>query len=161
MGRRLRRVPLDWTHPIATEGRDKGQPHPTYDKDYETAAIEWLESVRKWEAGEDPDRAGYEADEGRRVFYWEYESGPPDPAYYRHRRWTPGEATAYQVYENVTEGTPISPVLPDGDAVVSWLVEQGHSERAARAFLESGYAPSFVMDTRSGFFARGIDALDR
>lgn len=59
-------------------------------------------------------------------------------------RWTPGQATAWQVYEEVTEGTPISEVYPDLDTVARKIAaEYGHGFEAMRnkilATLEHGW----------------------
>jgi len=38
----------------------------------------------------------------------DWAGGPPDKEYYRPA-WTEEEATAFQMYETVSEGTPVSP----------------------------------------------------
>lgn len=53
--------------------------------------------------------------------------------------------TAYQVYENVSEGTPVSPDFPTLEALNAWLTKQGLSPEQAQAFVEDGHAPSFVV----------------
>lgn len=60
-------------------------------------------------------------------------------------RWAPEEATCHQVYENVTEGTPVSPVFDSVDDVRDWLVDQGYSHRAAQGFCRQGQAPTLVL----------------
>jgi hypothetical protein len=37
----------------------------------------------------------------------------------------PATLTACQLYENVTEGSPVSPVFSDHEALGAWLAEQG------------------------------------
>ncbi len=59
--------------------------------------------------------------------------------------WAPEEAPCYQIYENVTEGTPVSPVFASIDGVRDWLVGQGYSRRAAEGFCRRGRAPSLVV----------------
>jgi hypothetical protein len=59
--------------------------------------------------------------------------------------WAPEEASCYQVYENVTEGTPVSPVFDSLDGVRDWLVDQGYSQRAAEGFCRHGQAPTLVL----------------
>lgn len=170
MGREIRRVPLDWEHPTQeckhspwAGGCDYAKAHggqcykPLYDDDYHSAAREWIESFDLWRKGEHPDQAEY------CTYYWEY-SSPPNEEDYRARAWTADEATAYQVYETVSEGTPVSPVFATLDALIAWLIQQGHSAHAARAFAESGWAPSIVMycpnDDSPGSIAMGIDTFD-
>lgn len=38
-------------------------------------------------------------------------------------QWKPGEANCFQMYENVTEGTPISPVMDSPEALAQWLAD--------------------------------------
>jgi hypothetical protein len=58
--------------------------------------------------------------------------------------WTPEQATAWQVYEEVTEGTPITKVYPDLNTMAREIAEEcGHSYEAMRkkilASLQYGY----------------------
>jgi hypothetical protein len=153
MGREIRRVPLGWDHP-----KDhRGQYLPLYDKDYDTAAGEWLTALGKWESGEDPDRTEYEAESGERRYYWEWSDSPPDRESYR-QKWPDGAEMGLCVYETVSEGTPISPVFRTEAEAVEWLIGQGHSRTSAEAFIRSGWAPSFVMT--GGHLYSGIDAHD-
>lgn len=79
----------------------------------------------------------------------------PDPARYMPA-WNADEATAWCVYETVTEGTPASPVFDEPEALLRWLVEEaGYSSEAAARFLVDGWAPSFVV--RGGVFLDGIE----
>jgi len=59
--------------------------------------------------------------------------------------WAPEEAPCYQIYENVTEGTPVSPVFDSMDRMRDWLVGQGYTRRAAEGFCRHGRAPSLVV----------------
>lgn len=148
MGREIRRVPRGWEHPKDERGRYK----PLFDEDYETAASEWARNFMAWENGEREQHG----DAPR--YFWDWEGNPPDEEYYRPA-WGDDEATHYQVYENVTEGTPVSPVFATLDELRAWLLEQGHSEHAASKFIEAGYAFSMVMTPR-GVSGLGIDSWD-
>ncbi len=131
MSREVRRVRPDWEHPHRINPYIGGDEfRPLFD-DYADAA------------------ASFEADPDD----WDGEA--PDPARYMPA-WAPEEATAYQVYESVSEGTPISPVLPDREALIEWLVNDGSglgiggrkmplTREQAERFAGSGYAPSMVM----------------
>lgn len=57
----------------------------------------------------------------------------------------PPAGEGYQVWETVSEGSPISPVFPTKEALISWLLDQGYSEGAAEKFAEQGHAFSMVM----------------
>lgn len=77
---------------------------------------------------------------------------PPDRAYDRDRDWTPDEATAYQVYETVSEGTPVSPVFATREDLKAWLISnQGMSDAGAEHFIGMGWVPSAVFRPQTGF----------
>lgn len=95
-------------------------------------------------------------------FFWQYEGDPPDPKYYRPK-WTDEERTHYQVYETVSEGTPMSPVFATKEELIEWLVNDGgddgpHSRQAAERFVEGAWAPSMIIGP--GGMKSGINALD-
>lgn len=64
--------------------------------------------------------------------------------------------TAYQVYENVSEGSPVSPVFENAAELMSWLEKQGVSRESADAFVRQGFAPSFVLRS-DGEIVAGIE----
>ena len=139
MGREIRRVPLGWQHPKDYRGHYK----PINDQPWREAMRNWLDDYGdEWETWTDEE---------------DIES-PPQPEYYRPE-WSE-EPTAYQVYETVSEGTPTSPVFATQDNLRAWLLEQGHSEKAADAFIAGGWAPSFVVNMSVGIMVEGINALD-
>lgn len=73
----------------------------------------------------------------------EVHRGTPTP--YRTRSWTADEATHFQVYETVSEGTPVSPVLPSLEAVVEWAVGEGYTREQAEGFVKWGSARSMML----------------
>lgn len=102
MGREVRRVPKDWEHP-----RDRnGKYLPMYEEDFETEAAKWKEEFKKWVRTD--------------IEYWEYRS-PPNRYYYVPK--SEKEKTHYQMYETVSEGTPISPVMDSPESLARWLVD--------------------------------------
>lgn len=151
MGREIRRVPPDWEHPVYTadDTRDPdrlGKTKPLYDNDYQSVAEEWISHFEAHRRGEP-----ISAWSAKYAYYWEYDS-PPDKEYYRARKWTEEEATHYQMYETVSEGTPLTPVFATKEELVQHLISHGTawdrhpwSETAARAFVEDEYAPSMVV----------------
>lgn len=149
MGREVRRVPRGWEHPKDWRGRYQ----PMLDEDYETKAREWMEKAVAWQDSAYPERVEAEKDGGRYAYYWEWAGAPPDEEYCRPK-WD-GEPTCYQIYETVTEGTPVSPVFETKDRMIQWLMDQGHSRRAAEAFAEGGWVPSMVIT--GGRLITGID----
>jgi hypothetical protein len=142
MGREIRKVPPDWEHPKAYQyGRYDYL--PLFDESYEEALAEWGEEKRKWEAGERPEHYVEQPDE---LTFEEWSGEKPDnPSYYRPA-WPEESRTAIQIYETVSEGTPVSPVFTDKEEAIEWIVENwDRSPEAARKFVEEGWAPSFVI----------------
>lgn len=79
-------------------------------------------------------------------------------AYEAWQKTEPPTGEGYQLWETVSEGSPVSPVFADVEAFVRYLRSEGHSEASARRFVTTGWAPSGVMV--GGTFAANIDALD-
>lgn len=167
MGREVRRVPPSWQHPKDARGRYE----PKHDCAFDAAMDEWIRGREAWNAPGNTKRAEWESEHGR-CPYEEWEGPPPDPDYYRPA-WPEGSATAFQVYENVSEGTPVSPVFATREALVEWLVNDGSgmgiggtrqplSRVAAERFADSGYAPSMVMIPGVGMFtgAQAYEHMD-
>ena len=152
MGREIRRVSSNWEHP-----KDyRGHHIPMHDTDYEAKAHEWLQGLLAWENGTDNDR-----DEASCRYYWDWSGPPPNEESYRPK-WSEQERTHFQIYETVSEGTPVSPIFADKQSLVLWLIKNGHSEKAARQFAEEESVCSMVAITggpNRGIYM-GIDQLD-
>lgn len=122
MGREIRKVPPRWQHPTR-EHHGRMSQQPMYDRRYEDAERDWLEACRKWHAGEDPLRAKRPNDDGSLMSYWEWAGNPPDREY--HRPWKDEDATWFQVWETVTEGTPVTPPFATREELVDYLAANG------------------------------------
>jgi hypothetical protein len=76
----------------------------------------------------------------------------------------PPEGPGWQLWETVSEGSPVSPVLPTREAFVEYLMSQGSTRSAAEAFTKSGWTPSGVMMTKpdgtSTGFVTGIEVAE-
>ena len=163
MGREVRMVPPNWEHPRTNRYGEEGY-QPMYDKPYKQAAKEWMDECLLWHKGEHPSQMSEWAADCE--YYWEYDGNPPDKEYYLPELTE--EPTWYQVYETVSEGTPVSPPFATKEELVDYLVEngdfwdqrRGHSgptREAAEAFVGMGWAPSFV-GTVGGGIVSGVDA---
>ena len=68
----------------------------------------------------------------------------------------PPEGDGWQLWETVTEGSPISPVFADAEGLAQWLAssaagrDQMGSITVARAFVAAGWAPTFVGTPETG-----------
>lgn len=144
MGREIRRVPPDWEHPVDDRN---GNPIPMYDAAYPEQVRRWKKEYEWWKMGIHPGQRGeYACSEDTE--FWEYMM-PPNRRHYREPFEEP--PTAYQVYETVTEGTPITPVFESREGLHEHLVRHGtdaddpFSEHQAMKFIESAWAPSLVI----------------
>lgn len=160
MGREIRMVPPNWEHPKQENGRYQ----PLYKTTFKEAAEEWLQGLKKWNDGE---RLRVLKEYNTDYEYWEWSGNPPDRKYYLPE-WDV-EPTWFQVYETVSEGTPVTPPFATKEELIDYLVEKGdfwyqgdiaergysefrskYSRAAATAFVEGGYAPSFVVMCNDG-----------
>lgn len=57
----------------------------------------------------------------------------------------PPKGDGWQMWETVSEGSPVSPVFATSDEFVAWLISEGYSESNARKFIEVQWTPSMVM----------------
>ena len=53
--------------------------------------------------------------------------------------------TAFQLYENVSEGSPTSLVFGTVDKLIEWLTGNGWSQGATQYLLSNGHSPSLVI----------------
>lgn len=150
MGREIRRVPPNWQHPK----RSSGAFSPMYDRNYEEEAQEWIQGFNSFVPDELYD------------YYWEYNS-PPDKDYCVP--YTKEEATWYQVYETVSEGTPVTPPFETEEELIEHLIKFGESLTeywnkpmdpvAVRKFVtETHWAPSGIFT--NGKFFSGIETCN-
>lgn len=156
MGREIRRVPPNWVHPKMDHyGREVDQ--PMFDKEFDAAFADWLSEFDAMRRGEmtDIDRECYP----RGLADWLQDNHAPDPAYYRP--WKDGEGTWFQVWETVSEGTPVTPPFATPAELVNYLAKYGDfwdqkrgdlppTREQAEAFVNSGWAPSMVFVPGTG-----------
>jgi len=126
MGREIRMVPPNWEHPKVTNYdwlrfREVVGYQPMYDRSFKTSMQEWYENWQAWERGERPEHC---KDENKLLQFWDWDSAPPRPEYYRPD-WPAGTATWYQVYETVSEGTPVTPPFATQQELIDYLVKNG------------------------------------
>ena len=153
MGREIRRVPPDWHHPKYTADDTPrqdwiGHYRPIYDEDYQSACERWYREAAEWTPNETCR------------WYHEWNGNPPDETRYRDRQWSAEEAAHYQVYETVSEGTPVTPHFATKEELIEYLAEHGDfwdqkrgdgswSRQAAERFVRNEWAPSMIATLSS------------
>ena len=182
MGIELIRVPANWEHPTDSDysRRDSSlayQP-PRHDKWRPiTMRLSWDGAMRAW--WWERISRGFQ----RAVAYWpsvlgliepphavrwQFDETAPTPYEYRPR-WRERDRTCFQLYETVSEGTPISPVCASLHELAEWCalhpnvwVGTETMDLAAwqRFFSRGGWAPSAIVTPEHGFEA-GVKATSR
>jgi hypothetical protein len=139
MGREVRKVPADWQHP---KDERTGHYKPLYPGDrYESSrknfeeklAAEGLQAAIDW-CGNAPDKNDYMPD------------------------WPEAERTHLMMYEDTSEGTPISPAFKTPEELARWLADNnasafGNSGATYEQWLATigdGYAIGMVWDAKNG-----------
>ncbi len=157
MGREIRMVPPNWEHP---EGNNSGY-QSMYDEDYPSAVKKWKDGYALWESGNHPSQTEeYE--------YWDWEGMPPDEESYRPKFTE--DATCFQMYETVSEGTPVSPIFKTKPELVDYLVERGDfwdqsrghggwERKNAESFVSTGFAftGTFLVKDGKGTYKAARD----
>ena len=153
MGREIRRVPANWNHP-----RDKRGHYIPLKDNFNKSLAEWIEEEQKWNAGLRNDWEGNWKSietEYRHYSYSEWAGKKPIKEDYMPD-WLPQERTHFQMYEDTSEGTPISPVMPDEESLAHWLADNKASAfgnftasyEEWLATIKAGYAVGMILDNR-------------
>ena len=162
MGREVRMVPADWQHPKD----ERGNYVPLFDgANFEAHVIEWDLTAAKWAEGlrKDYSHDGQWAPIDAKYIgrtYAEWAGKRPRQEAYMPV-FAPGTATHLMMYEDCTEGTPISPAFATPEELAQWLTDneasafgdQGASYEGWLRVAQGGFAPSMVLDAngaRSG-----------
>ena len=142
MGREVRMVPKDWEHPKNSDGRFKSL-HDSYVADAE-------------------DFMAVANEEGLQeaIDYM----GVPDAVDYMPV-WDKSERTHLMMYENTTEGTPISPAFETPEELARWLADNNASSFGSHTATyeqwlntcKTGWAMSAVMV--GGKLKSGVEAF--
>ena len=160
MGREIRRVPENWQHPTYPEGHKwAGEYRPMFDRDVQEAWHEWKTSLREWYRDYDHWQRGEPGsyhtipDIAKYGTYDEYAGDPPTPPnpynYMPSGDW-------FQLFEDVSEGTPLSPPFATSDELIQWLTEnldfsgRQWSRESAESIVRTGWAPSFIVASGVG-----------
>ena len=134
MGRELRRVPKDWKHP-----KDGSRDYVPLLNDYAGMLGNFKADIEKMGLAEALDYYG---------------GGPCTDDYMPV--WTWDEAPWCMMYEDTSEGTPISPAFETFEELAHWLADNnasafGKSGATYEQWLSTcqrGYAPCGVMSAR-------------
>lgn len=145
MGREVRKVPADWQHP---KDETTGRFVPLNAPGYAAAAAEFTAMV---------------AEKGLQKAV-DYMSCPDQNDYMPD--WPESERTHFMMYEDTSEGTPISPAFATPEELARWLADTGASSFGSSTatydqwlrVCRGGFAPSAVYTPETGLIS-GVEAL--
>lgn len=169
MGREVRMVPPGWQHPKD----ENGKYIPLLRGGFAEADSDWNEGYAAWQRGEvenygdGPKWKPKDAGAGASARYTDYAGPRPSPDDYMPE-WSKGEATMLVMYEDTSEGTPISPAFSTPEELARWLTDNGASAFADMtatyeewlATCRRGGAVSAVLSTAHGLQSGVAAALD-
>lgn len=125
---KLRKVPVSWEHPKNNEGNYI----PLFDGSYAEYSKRFEERKEMWNKGfkEDFDIVDKKMvekyvpkePENESITFEEWDGEKRLPEDYRPD-WPVEEQTHFQMYEDVTEGTPVSPVCEKVEDLALWLCQ--------------------------------------
>lgn len=147
MGREVRMVPADWRHPKSDRHPDRYK--PLFEgQDYESRKTDWLETLAEKGLQETIDWCG----------------NPPDVNDFMPN-WPADQRTHYMMYEDTSEGTPISPAFATPEELARWLVDNkassfGSDTASYEGWLrvaKGGFACSAIVE--NGVLQNGVDGL--
>lgn len=160
MGREIRMVPPNHEHPRydhynTFSGKTENRYQPKFERNYSEVCAEYVKSFKEF----------YEKSLNlkKNCEFWEYEGNPPTREYYIS--YDKKDATWFQLYETVSEGTPVSPPFETKQELADYLAvngdfwdqkrrKEGNSvmncqpwgkENAEKFVFGSGYMPSMII----------------
>ena len=147
MGREVRRVPADWQHPQHESWTDRTGFKPLL-SDYREAHDGFIEKLNA---------------EGLQPAL-DYYGRAPDQSDYMPE-WPEEQCTHLMMYEDTSEGTPISPAFATPEELARWLADNGASSFAGTTatyeqwlgVCQGRWAPS--MAVADGKMMSGVEAL--
>jgi len=151
MGRQVRKVPADWKHPYNNEKKRftplyEGHMYHAYLESYIKDSKEFKEKGFKKNF---PDAPDYHYEQ-----YLKDWIGDPPVKSEHMPDWKESEKTHFMMYENTSEGTPISPAFETPEELAQWLFDNKVSSFADmtssyESWLQvanGGYAPGLVIN---------------
>lgn len=159
MGREVRMVTKDWIHP--KDGEDKYL--PLYEgRDYDDGVENYKKELKEFR---DNDFEKQYPDDPLDHFWYclkDWCGNEPVRSDYMPD-WKPEDMTHYMMYQNTSEGTPISPSFETPEKLAQWLVDNNassfaHMTSSYESWLsvaKGGYAPSMVI--ANGTMKSGVD----
>lgn len=117
----IRKVAPNWSHPVMF--RNGNMEFVPLLKSFSEDLRNWERESKEWEDGTHEDLVKGYVSKDYYPTLEDYEPKPERESYMPE--WSSEEATWLQVYETVSEGTPISPAFATPEELIDYLVEYG------------------------------------
>ena len=139
MSREIRRVPADWEHP---KDPWRGETYQALLKGpYDEQWSDFYRQHELWEKDQHPHQLDAEFREGAKKYRWRHEYGgfpARDRSAYMEHYIGGRECTHWQLYESVSEGTPVSPVFATDEDLFCWMLTEGYDDWAISDLIKFG-----------------------
>lgn len=171
MGREVRMVPKGWNHPVDM----LGEPVALMKGPWSKAAREWDAESAAWQRGEMLDYSKWPKEHAFKPktqsaldceTFEEWSGARPVQSEYMPE-FPEGMATMLMMYENTSEGTPISPAFETPEELARWLADNNASAFGGMtatyeqwlSTCKSGWAPSAMVV--GGHLMSGVEASEK
>lgn len=162
MGREVRKVAEGWEHPKGSHGYV-----PLYGRSFSKELEEWDVGAEKWAEGlrySYVDGEWVEKGDDKDYSYSEWAGARPIESDYMPD-WPEEERVLLMMYEDTSEGTPISPAFASAEDLAQWLADNGASSFGSStatyeqwlATIKRGSAPSAILSSKG--LQSGVEAL--
>lgn len=156
----IRKVAPNWSHPVMFRNGNM-EFVPLLGLSFSQALRDWEEESKEWDEGTHEYLVNEHVSKSDYPTFEDYESKPKRE---RHMpEWSPEEATWIQVYETVSEGTPITPAFATREELIDYLVKHGdYRQQFSRSCqMRPGYLQEDVgtweRDEAESFVSRELD----
>ncbi len=162
MGRRVRMVPPNWEHPKNELGHYK----PLLEGPFSKELADWIEAKAQWEKGFRSDyKGGWVKKDDTQTYPYEQWDGERPVAEDYMPEFEPSTATLFCMYEDTSEGTPISPAFETPEELARWLVDNKASSFGSMTatyeqwlpICKGCFAPSMAI--HNGRIMSGVEAM--
>jgi hypothetical protein len=156
MGREIRHVPQNWKHPKTIDKYNgKERFRGMFQRDFKEAYADFEKELKEWYKEREAFENGKVFSYGDKFYskkngntYEDWAGEPPTPPnpydYMPYGKW-------YQLFETVSEGTPLSPPFETKKELIEWLVNNkdywGHqwTKEQAEGMIKNEYVPSMAI----------------
>lgn len=160
MGRQIRRVPPEWEHPTRKDWPDPSPRFiPLLNGSFDEECDDWYSQAEQWTKGDHPHQIEEKNGSNDQLYrenphlrpslhkyYHEYGGSHPGRRSDYMEHFIAGrECTHWQLYEDVSEGTPVGPIFSAREDLIEWMGSCGEfAEWAIEMVRKSGGCVSAV-----------------